>query len=52
MGNSKTPILDTYRKIEVFRPNTPQIARFIDREFKVIYVNTAADPGAKIVYLK
>ena len=52
MGKSKTPILDTYRKIEISRPNTPQIDRWIDREFKVIYINTAAAPGAKITWLK
>ena len=52
MGKSKTPILDTYKKIKVSRPNTPQIDRWIDREFKVIYINTAAAPGAKITHLK
>lgn len=52
MKKSRTPILDTFRKIEVYRPKTPQIDRWIDREFKVIYINTAAAPGAKITYLK
>lgn len=52
MQKSRTPMLDTFRRIEVYRPKTPQIDRWIDREFKVIYINTAAAPGAKITYLK
>ena len=49
---SKTPILDTFRTIYIRRPQLPQIAKYIDREFGVIYVNVDAHPLAKIVRLK
>lgn len=52
MKKSKTPILDNYRKIPIHRPQLPQILKYIDREFKVIYINLDAAPDAKIVYLK
>ena len=48
----KQRALDGYRILYIHRPNTPQIERFIDREFQVIYINTAAAPGAKIVWLQ
>lgn len=49
---SKTPILDTYRVIQIRRPYLPHILKFVDREFQVIYINLDAAPGAKIVGLK
>jgi hypothetical protein len=45
-------VLDRYAVIYINRPNTPHIDRFIDREFEVIYVNVAAQPGAKVVWLR
>ena len=44
--------LDKYKVITVRRPQLPQILKFIDREFKVIYVNKDAAPDARIVWLK
>ena len=52
MANKKTPTLDTYRVEEIHRPHLPHILKWIDREFKVIYVNLDAAPDAKIVSLK
>ena len=52
MRNSKTPTLDAYKVVNVHRPQLPQILKFIDREFQVIYINLDAAPGAKIVALK
>ena len=48
---SKTPILDTFRKIEIHRPQYPQILEWIDREFQVIWKNMDAAEGAKISIL-
>ena len=52
MKRSKTPTLDKYRVIEIHRPQLPQILKWIDREFQVIYINLDAAPDAKIVGLK
>ena len=41
-----------YRIYKVSRPNAPHVLKWIDREFEVIYINTAAQPNAKIVRLK
>ena len=49
---SKTPILDSFIRIEIHRPQLPHILKFIDREFGVIYINLDAAPDAKIVGLK
>ena len=43
---------DHYRIIYTYRPQTPHIDRFVDPEFEVIYINTAAMPGAKVVWLQ
>ena len=40
-----------YTRIKVELPQHPQIARIISRDLRRIYINTAADPGAKIDYL-
>lgn len=40
-----------FSRIKVELPQYPQIARIIGRDQKRIYINTAADPGAKIDYL-
>ena len=44
--------LDKYKVIQVNRPQLPQILKFIDREFKVIYVNKDAASDARIVWMK
>lgn len=40
-----------YKRLKVELPQCPQIARIIDRDWKRIYINVAADPDAKIDYL-
>ena len=52
MQKSKTPVLETYRIIEIRRPHLTHILKFIDREFQVIYINKDAAPNAKVVWLK
>lgn len=42
---------DHYRVFYTHRPQTPQIERYVDHEFEAIYINTAAAPGAKVVYM-
>ena len=44
--------LDRYRIIKIHRPQLPQILKFIDREFEIIYINLDAAPDAKIVWLQ
>lgn len=46
------PMLDSYKTIEIHRPKLPYILKWIDREFKTIYINLDAAADAKIVYLK
>lgn len=50
-ANSRTPILDAYSITHIYRPDEPDVERWIDRNEHIIYVNTAAKPGAKIVAL-
>ena len=45
---SRTPILDSYRRIPMAMPEFPEVRRFIWRSQKTIYINTAARHGAKI----
>lgn len=45
---SRTPTLDTYRKVCKPIPERPDIRRIISRSKKLICINTAARPGAKI----
>lgn len=45
---SATPTLDTFRRIEIRRPQYPWILEWIDREFQVIYTNLCAMPGANV----
>jgi len=47
----RTPMLDSYSITHIFCPEQPDIERWIDRERRIIYVNTGARPGAKIVRL-
>jgi len=49
---TKKPVLDNYKVVEIHRPQLPHILKWIDREFEVVYVNLDAAPGAKIVGLK
>ena len=48
----QSSILSEYKTVEIHRPNLPNILKFVDREFKVIYINLDAAPNAKIVGLK
>ena len=48
----RSPILSEYKTVEIHRPHLPNILKFVDREFKVIYINLDAAPNAKIVGLK
>lgn len=48
---SRTPILDTYRTATTFMPEEPEVEKYISREKKTIFINTAARPDAKIVRL-
>ena len=40
--------LEEYRRIEVRRPQYPQVLEWIDREFRVRWVNICAAPTANI----
>ena len=44
-------LLSEYEIRRIERPDKPDIERWIDREEMIIYINTAAKPGAKIVQL-
>ncbi len=48
---SRTPILDTYKTATTFMPEEPEVEKYISREKKTIFINTAARPDAKIVRL-
>lgn len=48
---SRTPILDTYEVRTTHMPQEPDVDRYISQARKIIYVNTAARPGAKITRL-
>lgn len=43
--------MNGYTKMRVELPQFPRIARIINRDKKRIYINSAADPDAKIDYL-
>ena len=45
---SRTPTLDSYRRIPMAMPEFPEVRRFIWRSKKTIYINTAARHWAKI----
>ena len=45
---SRTPTLDNYRTVFKSIPESPEVRRFIWRGKKMIYINIAARPGAKI----
>ena len=44
----RTHTLDTYRKVCKPMPDRPEVRRIISRSKKLICINTAARPGAKI----
>ena len=46
--DSRTPTLDSYRTVFKSIPESPEVRRFIWRSKKMIYINIAARPGAKI----
>ena len=50
MDAGKTHISE-YKRMKIYRPQYPHIEKWIDAEFGVIYINQAAQPGAKIVRL-
>ena len=51
-ADNRTQILKSYSILHVYRPDEPDIERWIDRDEHIIRVNTGAKPGAKIVKLK
>ncbi|MBP3411381.1 MAG: hypothetical protein J6M10_10350 [Clostridia bacterium] len=48
---SRTPILDGYRQMYTHTPQEPDVDRYISLREKIIYINTAARPDAKITKL-
>lgn len=47
-NESRTPILDSYRKVFKSIPEQPDVRRIISRKKQLICINIAARPGAKI----
>ena len=43
--------LDEYRRIEIHRPQYPLVLKWVDPEFKVIYINMDAAEDANIICL-
>ena len=43
--------LSAYREIPIRRPQYPQILKWIDMEFKVVYLNLESDADANIIAL-
>ena len=43
--------MEEYRRIEIRRPQYPWILKWVDPEFRVIYINKDAHPDAKIIRL-
>ena len=43
---------DHYRIFYTHRPQAPNVLKYIDPEFEAIYINTAAAPGARVVWLR
>lgn len=41
--------LEGYRRIEIRRPQYPLVLRWVDPEFKVIYINRDAAHNANII---
>ena len=50
-AESRTPMLDSYKVLYAFVPEEREVEKYICRDNKTIYINTAAKPGAKIVRL-
>lgn len=50
-AGSRTNALDEYRIVKVYRPDDPEIERYVWPLGKVIFINTGAKPGAKIAML-
>lgn len=48
---SSTPTLDGYRRLHTCMPLEPEVDRYISRGKRIIYINTAAKPDAKITKL-
>lgn len=51
MSKGRIRKTDHYRIFYTHRPQTPHIERYVDHEFEAIYINTAAAPGAKVIYM-
>jgi hypothetical protein len=52
VGNeNRPPALSSYSILHVYRPDAPNVERWIDRLNHTIYVNTGAKDGANIVIL-
>lgn len=47
-NESRTPTLDSYRTVFKSIPEQPDVRRIVSRSKKLICINTAARPGAKI----
>lgn len=52
MAKGRVRKTDHYRIFYINRPNLPQIEKYVDTELEAIFINIAAKPGGKIVYLK
>lgn len=48
---NRKSILDTYDRVYVHMPEHEDIEKFVYPDRKVIYINIAAKPGAKIIKL-
>ena len=40
-----------WRTIPIFRPQYPQVLKWIDPEFEVVYINLDASPDANVVWM-
>lgn len=47
-NESRTPTLDSYRKVFKSIPESPEVRRIISMKKQLICINIAARPGAKI----
>ena len=43
--------MDGFKTIEIHRPQYPQVLRWVDAEFRVIYINMDAAPDASLICL-
>ena len=50
-GCEAVGLLDNFARVRVYRPDVPHILRWIDVERQVVYINTSADPEAKVIVL-